>query len=178
MGRWVNAEWYGEVMRIRSSVAIVAVGLVLAGACARKPQPRWALDFTLKDMAGKDVRLADYKGRPIVVNFWATWCGPCKAEMPDLIALADKHKAEKLAVLGISVDDTPEELRAFAREFKVTYPLLVGRDRDDVAAAFGWAGSVPMTVFVRSDGTISRTAEGPLGMYSKDWIDQQLRALF
>src|SRR5262245_59863029 len=66
------------------------------------------LDFTLKDMNGADVRLADLRGRPIVLNFWATWCGPCKAEIPALVALAEQYKSRNLTVLGVSVDDAPE----------------------------------------------------------------------
>jgi len=75
------------------------------------------LDFTLKDMYGKDVNLASFRGRPIILNFWATWCGPCKAEIPALIELADRYKAQRLTVLGVSVDDSPEDLRQFAAPF-------------------------------------------------------------
>src|SRR5262245_15720887 len=81
------------------------------------------LDFQLKDMNGADVKLADFKGRPLLVNFWATWCGPCKHEIPAFVELVDKYKDQKFTVLGISTDDKAEDLRPFAAEYKMNYPV-------------------------------------------------------
>jgi thiol-disulfide isomerase/thioredoxin len=94
------------------------------------------LDFTLKDMNGVDVSLASFKGKVILLNFWATWCGPCRAEIPDLVELQGRY-ADDLVVLGVSVDDTPDKLLPYAAEFKMNYPVLVGNGRDDFQDAYG-----------------------------------------
>src|SRR5262245_27046664 len=105
-------------MGVRWTLAVVAAAMLAAWPAwlsTKSNQPAAGnqanLDFTLKDMYGKNVRLADFRGRPIILNFWATWCGPCKAEIPALVALADQYKAQGLTVLGVSVDDAPEDLR-------------------------------------------------------------------
>jgi thiol-disulfide isomerase/thioredoxin len=133
------------------------------------------LDFTLKDLNGHDVRLADFKGRPMLVNFWATWCGPCLLETPELVELADQYRDRGLVIVGISTDDTAEQIRPFASTFKVTYPLLVGKDREDVFTAFGLGSGIPMTVFIRPDGSI---AERLQGINTKRFFQQQIDGLF
>jgi len=132
------------------------------------------LDFTLKDLNGRDVRLSDFKGRPMLVNFWATWCGPCLLETPQLVELAAGYRDRGLVIVGISTDDTAEQIRPFAATFKVSYPLLVGKDREDVFAAFGLGNGIPMTVFIRPDGTL---AERLQGINTKKWFVQQIDAL-
>ena len=83
------------------------------------------LDFTVKDMNGRSVKLSSYKGKVILLNFWATWCEPCKEEIPDLITLQEQYK-DDIIVLGFSIDDPAEKLRANAAEYKVNYPMLDG----------------------------------------------------
>jgi peroxiredoxin len=133
------------------------------------------LDFTLKDVNGKDVRLADFKGKPLVINFWATWCGPCKLEVPFFVDLAQKYKAQGLTIVGISTDDTPEDIRAFATEYKINYPLLVGLGHDDVMEAYGAQMLIPVTWFINADGTVSHSEAG---IHPREWFDAQIRALF
>src|SRR5262245_57205724 len=95
------------------------------------------LTFTLKDSDGHDVRFSDFKGKPLIVNFWATWCLPCQIETPELIELADKYRAQGLTIVGISIDDTPEQVREYAKAYKVTYPLLICSGRREVESAVG-----------------------------------------
>lgn len=132
------------------------------------------LTFTLKNMDGADVRLVDFKGRPIVLNFWATWCGPCLKEIPDLMAVADAYRADRLAVLGISVDDAPEDLRRFAVEHNVNYPLLVGRGQDKMQETYDAVMFVPITWLIRADGTVFLKHEGPA---TREWLDTQIKSL-
>ena len=132
------------------------------------------LDDTLKDMNGVDVRLADFKGRPMVINFWATWCAPCRHEIPAFVDLVEKYKNQNLIVLGISVDDKPEDLRLFAAEFKMNYPVLVGLGHDELQEHYG-AWSVPVSWFVRADGSVDYKHTGT---QSADWFEERVKRLF
>ena len=132
------------------------------------------LDYTLKDMNGLDVRLADFKGRPMIINFWATWCGPCKHEIPAFNQLVDKYKAQNFIVLGISVDDKPEDLRPFAAEFKMNYPVLVGLGHDELQEHYG-ANPLPISWFIRADGSVDYKLTGT---QSLDWFEGRVKRLF
>jgi thiol-disulfide isomerase/thioredoxin len=132
------------------------------------------LEFVLKDMNGADVRLADFKGKPLIINFWATWCAPCIIEQPELTALADEYKDRGLAMVGISYNDAPAEIQEYAKEFKIPYPLLVGRDREDVFSAFGLRDGLPTTIFIRADGTIAYRLQG---INTKAWFQEQIDEL-
>jgi peroxiredoxin len=152
-----------------TAVALFAVAIAAAGGCktAQKSTEAAKLDFTLKDVNGHDVRLSDFKGKPLLINFWATDCGPCRLETPELVDLAAKYKDRGLTIIGISISDTPQDIRTFAAEFKVTYPLLVGAGRDDVADALGLGQAIPMSVFVTArrprDAGVPRQADsGPV----------------
>lgn len=130
------------------------------------------LDLTVKDMNGAAVRLADYKGQVIVLNFWATWCGPCQAEIPELVQTYNEYKSRGVVVLGISIDDTAETLRAYAPTKKMNYPVLLMQD--DVDEAYGPIFGVPVTFFIGRDGTISKKHFGPV---TKAQADQEIKAL-
>ena len=132
------------------------------------------LNFTVKDMNGASVKLADYKGKVLLVNFWATWCPPCKAELPGLIQLYDQYKDKGLVVLGISGDDDAETLRAFASEWKINYPMLVGRDENDLLDAYGPIFGYPISVIVGRDGAVCGRHVGPA---TKEQFEQEIRAL-
>jgi len=132
------------------------------------------LDFSLKDMNGNTVKLADFKGRPLILNFWATWCGPCKVEIPAFVELVDKYRDDQLTVLGISVDDAPEDLRAFATDYKINYPVLIGMGQDELQEVYDAMVVVPVTWFIRPDGTVLTKHQGPA---SKEWFEKQVRAL-
>src|SRR5687767_13961890 len=82
------------------------------------------LNYTMKDMNGVYVKLSAFKGKVILLNFWATWCGPCKAEIPGFVELQQRY-AKDLVVLGLSVDDTVEKLKPYAAQYKINYPILV-----------------------------------------------------
>jgi thiol-disulfide isomerase/thioredoxin len=121
-------------------------------AFAGMPAP---LHFTLKDVNGIDVKLESFRGKVILVNFWATWCGPCKVEIPDLVAL-QKEYVDDVVVLGIEIDGSAELVKPFATEFKMNYPVLLAAGRQDVQDAFGPLYGIPVTVFVDRDGRIAK----------------------
>ena len=139
-------------------------------ALTGKPAP---LNFTLKDMNGIDVKLASFKGKVIVINFWATWCGPCRVEIPYLIELQRQY-GEDLVVLGVSVDDPAEKLKPYAVEMKINYPLLVGNGRQDFQDAYGPFWGIPVTVFVSRDGLIHRKHSG---IASKEQFEHEITSL-
>ena len=132
------------------------------------------LNFTVKDMNGASVKLADYKGKVILVNFWATWCPPCKAELPGLIELYDQYKDKGLVVLGISGDDDADTLRAFATEWKITYPMIVGRDENELLDAYGPIFGYPISVLVGRDGAVCGKHVGPA---TKEEFEREIKAL-
>jgi thiol-disulfide isomerase/thioredoxin len=131
------------------------------------------LDFQLKDMNGVDVKLDSFKGKVILLNFWATWCGPCKAEIPSLVELQEKY-ADDLVVLGFSVDDTAEKMKPYAEEYKVNYPLLVGNGREDVQNAFGPLLGIPVSVIIGRDGII---AKKHTGIGTIEQFEREIKAL-
>lgn len=131
------------------------------------------LNFTLKDMHGADVVLSSYKGKVIILNFWATWCGPCKAEIPDLVTLQNQYR-DDLVVLGFSVDDTPEKMKPYADEYKINYPLLVGNGREDVQDAYGPLWGIPVSVIIDREGKIARKHSG---IASREQFEREIKAL-
>lgn len=173
MQGWWKNRWLRAV-----GVAIVVGAWPACSASPAREIPSAgvpSLDFVLKDMNGKDVRLADFKGRPIVVNFWATWCPPCKAEIPWFVEFTEKYKDQKLTVLGISVDDPPEEIRKFAAENKINYPLLVGDGQNDLKAAYDAEVVIPVSWLIKSDGTLVAKAQG---IHAKEWFEANIKLLF
>lgn len=157
-----------------AKLAAATVAAVWLVACGHREPQKARLDFNLKDMNVHDVALSSYAGKPLVVNFWATWCGPCQFETPQLVKFDEKYRSQGLAIVGISVDDEPDGIRKFADKYRVRYPLLVGLDRDDVTKAYGYEGLLPLSVFVRRDGTIAGRA---VGLQTDSYWENRLRAL-
>ena len=145
----------------------------VAAACEADAKPA-PLDYTLKDMDGNDVELASFKGKVILLNFWATWCGPCKIEIPGFIELQDEYGDQGFVVLGLSTDDTPDKIQPFAKEFAVNYPMLVGLDEDEFQEAWGPIWGLPMSFWIDREGTWCRTH---MGIGTKDEFEEDLKSL-
>lgn len=135
-----------------------------------KPAP----GFKLVDTTGKPVALADFKGKPVIVNFWATWCAPCKLEMPWFEEFSGKYKAEGLTILGLSQDDgaSREDISAAARRLGVKYPILMPDDA--VAKQYGGVDYLPETFYVARDGTVTAATAGAP---SKDEMEANIRKI-
>jgi thiol-disulfide isomerase/thioredoxin len=136
--------------------------------------PAANLDFTLKDLNNADVRLADFKGKVILLDFWATWCGPCKVEIPGFVEMQNAYGPEGLQVVGISIDDRLEQLKPFADEMKMNYPVLQGLGRDDVTDALGPIYGVPTTLLISREGKVCATHAG---MTPKETFERQIKEL-
>ena len=130
------------------------------------------LGLTMKDMNGADVKLADHKGKVILVNFWATWCPPCLAEIPEFIKVYNEKKGEGFVILGVSTDDTADQLKAFASEKKVTYPLLL--ITPEVEDAYGPLFGLPTSILIARDGSVCKRHFGPM---SKEQLEQEIKPL-
>jgi thiol-disulfide isomerase/thioredoxin len=118
------------------------------------------LEFTLKDMHGNDVDLSGHAGNVILLDFWATWCAPCRIEIPGFIEMVDEYGPRGFTVLGISIDDPPEALQLYAEELGMNYPVLIGDGRDDVKEAFGPLIGFPTSFIIDRDGTICHKHTG------------------
>ncbi|HTB13541.1 MAG TPA: TlpA disulfide reductase family protein [Bryobacteraceae bacterium] len=129
----------------------------------RKPAP----DFTLKDSDGKQVKLSDYKGKVVLLNFWATWCGPCKIEIPWFMDFEQTYKDKNFAVLGVSLDeDGWESVKPYIQQKKINYRVMIGTEQ--VAQMYGEVDSLPTTFMIDREG---RVAAVHIGLVSKsDYI--------
>lgn len=143
------------------------------GACMADAKPA-NLDFTMPDLDGKDVRLSSFKGKVILLNFWATWCGPCKAEIPGFVELQDEYGKDGLVIVGYSVDDDAPKAKAFADQFKMNYPVLLGLGREDVQDAYGPIWGIPASFIISRDG---RVCQKHLGIAPKAVFEKEIKAL-
>jgi thiol-disulfide isomerase/thioredoxin len=132
------------------------------------------LNFTLKDVSGKDVGLSGYKGKVILLDFWATWCGPCKVEIPHFIEFQTTYGQQGLQVVGVSVDDTLDKLEPYVRDMKMNYVVLQGLGHDDLQDAFGPIFGIPVSVLISRDGKICATHTGLTG---KDVFEREIKSL-
>jgi thiol-disulfide isomerase/thioredoxin len=149
---------------------VLVITLAIGGfAATSRPT---APDFTLPDLEGHDVALRHYRGQVVLVNFWATWCAPCRIEIPDLMTLQAKYGARGFVVLGVAMDDGgtsvvapwihAERFAMNAGRQPVNYPILIGTDA--VADRFGGVVGFPMTVLVGKDGRELRRVSGPINL--------------
>jgi thiol-disulfide isomerase/thioredoxin len=114
-----------------------------------KPAP----DFTLESLDGKNIQLSSYKGQAVLLNFWATWCGPCKIEMPWFVELQKEYGPQGLQIVGVAMDDaSKDEIAKFVKEMGVNYTILLGKEA--VGQDYGGVNVLPTTFFIDRDGKI------------------------
>lgn len=122
----------------------------------------FAPDFTLQSLDGKTIRLSDLRGKPVVLNFWATWCAPCKIEMPWFVELQKKYEPAGVQFLGVAMDDaSTKEIAEFTQSMNVNYPILLGKET--VGDAYGGVQFLPETFYIGRDGKIVDKAFGLKG---------------
>jgi thiol-disulfide isomerase/thioredoxin len=120
-----------------------------------------APQLELKDLNGRMVRLSDYQGKVVMINFWATWCPPCRAEMPDLVRLQREYAKHGLQIIGITYPpEQKDRVRRFARSLKVNYPIVLGTR--EIKARFSSEETLPLTVVINRDGKVNDIISGIL----------------
>jgi len=133
-------------------------------ACAADAKPA-NLEFTLKDVNGKDVRLADYKGKVVLLDFWATWCVPCKIEIPIFIDLYNRYKSQGFEVVSIVLLDRFANAKPYAAKMQMNYPVLDGDPQQDkIDDAYGPLFGLPMSFLIGRDGRLCQKHLGLPGM--------------
>ena len=153
----------------------------LFGALVASPRARAALapsmpapDFTLKNAEGGNLRLGELKGRVVLVNFWATWCGPCKIEMPHLNRIYEKYKSAGFVLLGVNIDEDPKQAVALATRMGLKFPVLLDTDKS-VSRRYA-LDSMPGTVLIDRDGKVRHVHRGYRDGVEETY-DAQIRAL-
>lgn len=163
---------YFTSSKVVVAVAVALGSIALFSACSdsqsvrasarnerdRKPAP----NFTLKDANGKSVSLADYKGKVVLLNFWATWCGPCGLEIPWFEEFEQQYKSQGFAVLGVSMDDDGwSAIKPYMEEHKINYRVLLGND--SVSQLYGGLDALPTTFIIDREGNIAYPHVGLIG---------------
>ena len=181
---WANYEYRKQAADKR--LADVSQGQLVAAAgdpeaalspLVGKPAP----EFALEDLSGKKVSLADYKGKAVLVNFWATWCGPCKIETPWLVDLRNQYAGQGFEILGVSTDDIDrddskmfgtekKEIGDFVQRMHMPYPVLI--EGDKLSKPYGGLDAMPTSFFVDRTGKI---VAAQMGITSKDDIESNIK---
>jgi peroxiredoxin len=169
---------------LRKSIFLAVVAFVCLFSCTSKQSAtegvskrsanrKPAADFTLKDENGATVKLADYKGKVVLLNFWATWCGPCGVEIPWFVEFEQKYKSQGFAVLGVSMDeDGWGAVKPFVAERKINYRVLLGND--SLAQFYGGLDSLPTSFMIDKEGKVASTH---IGLISKNEYVNEIQCL-
>jgi thiol-disulfide isomerase/thioredoxin len=170
----------------RSPLALVVVAFVVAlmlyfayhqarrnGAASapRVTQSTVAPDFSLEVLGGTTMRLSDLRGKAVLLNFWATWCGPCKIEMPWFVDLQKQYGPQGLQIVGVAMDDaSKDDIAKFAKEMGVNYPILIGKEA--VGDQYGGVPALPETFIIGRDGKI---VDKIIGLRGKSEIEDSIK---
>ena len=157
-------------------MAILLIGLAATGCTAapqqgsRQPAP----DFNLKTLDGKTLQLSALRGKVVLLDFWATWCPPCKAEIPHFKELHDQYKAKGLEIIGVALDQDGEAaVRPFAQQNQINYPLSATKAQE-LAQAYGGVRGIPTTFLIDKQGKIAKKY---IGYQDKQVFETEIRAL-
>lgn len=182
---WANYEYRKQAAeRMEASMATGMLVPSTSGDAGTSLSPlkgKTAPGFTLEDLNGRQVTLADYKGKALLINFWATWCGPCKLETPWIVDLRNKYAGQGFEVLGISADDIDrgderkfseekKEIARFVQQMHMPYPVLI--EGDKLSRPYGGLDDLPTSFYVDRNGTI---VASQIGLTSKDDMEANVR---
>ena len=171
--------FFGKLAAMSCYCRMTMLGIVLpaiviafspASVLAQKVK---APQLELRDINGRIVRLSNYQGKVVLINFWATWCPPCRAEMPDLVRLQRENAGQGLQIIGITYPpESKDRVRRFARSLKVNYPIVLGTRQ--IKAQFSSDETLPLTVVIDRDGKVSEIISGIL---LREEFDEKIKPL-
>jgi len=165
----------------KSLFLLVVVAALLAWLALRRPSApraggvgelRPAPDFSLTDLAGRKLRLSDYRGQVVLLDFWASWCDPCKREIPHFVEMQNRYGPQGLQVVGISMDDDEKLAREFQEQFKMNYPVAMGSAQ--LANQYGGILGLPITYLIDRQG---RIAAWHVGATEAEVFEAEIRKL-
>jgi thiol-disulfide isomerase/thioredoxin len=156
-------------LRVRSGFALFGLIAILASGCA-KAEP---VDFTLPDLEGKSVKLSDFRGKWVVVNYWATWCPPCLDEIPELVDFHETYRDKNAVVIGVDFEDIElEKLKTFVEDYFMSYPVL--RMKPAPRSELGIISGLPTTFLISPKGELKAKQTGPItAKMIEDFIAQE-----
>lgn len=170
-------EWYGSAtrrigsMKLRNTVfALVFSALAASSLAASSLEGRTAPDFALPSAGGENLRLSEYRGNVVMINFWATWCGPCRQEMPLLDQLYNRYERVGFNLLGVNIDDDSNRAMQMVEELGVGFPVLFD-ERKEVSKLYD-VEAMPVTVIVDRQGTVRFVHHGYKPGYEDHYLDQ------
>jgi len=164
-----------EIMKIRNLLAgflfsVFAAGSLASSGLAGQPAP----DFALKSSTGENLRLSEYRGDVVMINFWATWCGPCRQEMPLLDELYSRYQRVGFNLLGVNIDDDSSRAMAMINELGVSFPVLFDASKE--VSRLYEVDAMPVTIIVDREGNVRHVHQGYKPGYEQKYLDQ-VRAL-
>ncbi len=164
---------------LRRSTFAVMLSAVLFTACGKSPATaavklekdrKAAPEFSLKDAQGRTVKLSDFRGKVVVLNFWATWCGPCKIEIPWFVGFQQTYNNRNFTVLGVSMDDDGwTSVKPYLATSKINYPVVIGTE--EISQLYGGVDSIPTTFIIDQEG---RIASIHVGLVSKSEYENEI----
>ncbi len=162
-------------MKMRKALMGIGLSIIAAsGLAVADMTGREAPDFALKSSTGENLRLSEYRGDVVMVNFWATWCGPCRQEMPLLEELFSRYERVGFTLLGVNIDDDPRRAMAMAQELGVTFPVVFDNTKE-VSKLYD-VNAMPVTVLVDKEGRVRHVHHGYKPGYEEKYLNE-VRAL-
>ncbi len=163
-----------RILKVARLLAVAVLAAAAAGANAAVTPSASAPDFTLPSLDGPNLRLQEQRGRVVMINFWASWCGPCRVEMPHLARLYEKYRGSGFTVLAVNIDESPQKAASLATQLGMRFPVLL--DTDKKVSRLYDLSTMPSTVLVDRDGRVRYVHRGYRDGYEETY-DKQIREL-